>query len=242
MGSISFEIGAAAMATAIGALPVMALRHLSHRGKDILLAYTAGIMVAASTYGLIPSAMKLSNFYVLTIGILLGTLVLTLLELLLPHADFDHARPVLDESRAVLFLVAMGIHNLPEGLSVGVSYASGDAELGTLVSFAIGVQNVPEGFLIALFLITQQISRVKAFLLTALTGVLEWAAALAGLHFSESFHGIVPYGLAFAAGAMLFVVYKELIPESHGDGHERSATFAFILGLLFMIGLTHWLR
>lgn len=242
MGSIYIEIGVAAMATAIGAVPVMVLRQLSHRGKDMLLAYTAGIMVAASTYGLIPSAMKLSNFYVLAIGILLGTLVLTLLELLLPHADLAHSQTTLKESRAILFLAAMGIHNLPEGLSVGVSYASGDTELGTLVSFAIGIQNVPEGFLIALFLITQNISRTKAFLLTALTGLLEWAASWIGLAFSDSFDGVVPYGLAFAAGAMLFVVYKELIPESHGDGHERSATFAFILGLLFMIGLTHWLR
>lgn len=236
-------LGAAlsAMSTALGALPAMIFRDVSHRRKDTLLAYTAGIMVAASTYGLIPAALKLSSLWALALGILLGTAVLTWLEHSLPHTDPAHSPPSGETSRALLFLVSMGLHNLPEGLSVGVSYASGSQELGPLVSFAIGLQNVPEGFLIVLFLLTRGISPLKAFVYTCLTGLIELLSAFAGIRFSESFAGVVPYGLSFAAGAMLFVVYKELIPESHGDGNERTSTFAFIFGLLTMIALTEQL-
>ncbi|WP_168118954.1 ZIP family metal transporter [Paenibacillus sp. HB172176] len=241
MDNLFLGAAASSAATALGAVPILFLRRMSHRGKDVLLAFTAGIMVAASTYGLIPSALKLSNLAVLVIGIILGTAVLTLLETYLPHADLEHAKEndAQDRSRAMLFLVAMAIHNLPEGLSVGVSYASDPDRLGPLVSLAMGLQNVPEGFLIGLFLLSSRMSRGKAFLYASMTGGVELISALCGLQFAAEFSFLVPYGLAFAAGAMLFVVYKELIPESHGDGNELSATISFIAGLLAMIGLTY---
>ena len=231
------------LCTGLGAIPVLLIKNVSHKGKDILLAYTAGIMVAASAYGLIPSALKLSSITVLVIGILIGTFVLTLLESLIPHVDLEHSRKPANNSRVViLFLVAMSLHNLPEGLSVGISNISNGQELGALVAFAIGLQNVPDGFLVALFLVTQNVRRGKAVFLATLTGVIEMCAGLIGMLFGESFHFIIPYGLAFAAGSMLFVVYKELIPESHGDGNERAATIAFIFGFLTMIVLTDWFR
>jgi ZIP family zinc transporter len=248
-------IGASAsfVCTSLGALPALLLRNVSHRGKDILLAFTAGIMVAASTYGLIPSSLKLSNLWVLTAGILAGTVLLLLIELLLPHTDPvnsleaqagaddpEELRTRLD-SGLLLFLTAMTIHNIPEGLSVGLSYASGPGQLGHVVALAIGLQNIPDGFLIALFLQAQGTGRLKAWVLAALTGLLEMLAYLLGYQFSAQWEGIVPFGLAFAAGAMLFVVYKELIPESHGDGNARMATFSFILGLLCMIAITETL-
>ncbi|MBE9916306.1 ZIP family metal transporter [Paenibacillus donghaensis] len=235
---------ATSICTALGALPALLFSNVTHRGRDILLAFTAGIMVAASTYGLIPSALKLSNLWILTIGTLLGTAVLTLMEQLIPHQDLEHNPHGTDNSRtsSLMFLSAMALHNLPEGLSVGVSYGSANQELGTIVALSIGLQNIPEGFLTALFLITHGLRRRTALLLATFTGVLELAACWVGLQFTESFHSIIPYGLAFAAGAMLFVVYKELIPESHGDGNERASTFSFILGLLTMIALTHLLR
>ncbi len=231
------------LCTGLGALPVLLIKNVTHKGKDILLAYTAGIMVAASTYGLIPSAIKLSNPTVLVIGILMGTLVLTLLESFIPHVDLDHAGlPADHSSTVILFLIAMSLHNLPEGLSVGISSVSNVEDLGVLVAFAIGLQNVPDGFLVALFLVTQNVSRFKAILLTVLTGMVELGAGLIGMFFGGSLVYIIPYGLAFAAGSMLFVVYKELIPESHGDGHERASTVAFIVGFLSMIVLTEWFR
>lgn len=230
------------LCTSLGALPILFIRRMTHRGKDNLLAFTAGVMVAASTYGLIPSAIKLSNVIVLTIGILVGTLFLTILEKSLPHVDLEHRSGAQVPASAYLLMITMILHNLPEGLSVGVSYASEYKDLGPLVSFAIGLQNIPEGFLMALFLVTQGAGRLKAIVYTTLAGFTELLAALFGLAFGEKIAGVVPYGLAFAAGAMLFIVYKELIPESHGDGNERSSTLSFILGLLTMILLTSYLR
>lgn len=227
-----------ALCTALGALPALLLNNVSHRLKDNLLAYSAGIMVAASTYALIPSTLKLSNMFVLTVGILLGTLTLTLLETYLPHVELEHANHPGQQANPLLLIAAMAIHNIPEGISVGVSYSSHYEELGSLVSFSIGLQNVPEGFLVCLFLITNRVSKLKAFLYTAFTGAIEFVSSLIGLQLTDQFLGVVPYGLAFAAGAMLFVVYKELIPESHGDGNEKSATFSFVIGLLTMIIIT----
>jgi len=233
---------AASICTVLGALPALLLRHVSHRGKDILLAYAAGIMVAASTYGLIPSALRLSNFYVLTAGILLGTLLLTFLELYVPHSDPGHGTDKTTVNRPYsLLLMAMVLHNLPEGLSTGVSLATGETNLGMLVTVAIGLQNIPEGFLVALFLITQGTSRRKALLYSLLISSTEWIASGVGYVFATRLEFLIPYGLAFAGGAMLYVVYKELIPESHGDGNEIPATIAFIIGTLTMIGLTSWL-
>lgn len=231
------------LCTGLGALPVLLIKNVSHKGKDGLLAYTAGIMVAASAYGLIPSALKLSNLTVLVIGILIGTLVLTLLEGLIPHTDLDHSTHSSRDSKVIiLFLIAMSLHNLPEGLSVGISNTSTVQDIGPLVSFAIGLQNVPEGFLVAIFLVTQNVSRFTAILFAMLTGIIELCAGFIGMFFGESFAFIIPYGLAFAAGSMLFVIYKELIPESHGDGNERASTLAFIFGFITMVILTEWFR
>lgn len=232
-------VGASAsfVCTALGAVPALFLKNVSHRGKDILLAYTAGIMVAASTYGLIPSALELSNVWVLAAGVLAGTFILTLIEMFLPHVDPDNTMENSNrlDSGLFLFMAAMIIHNIPEGLSVGLSYASDQGELGHLVAFAIGLQNVPEGFLVAIFLQTQGVARLRSFAFSALTGLFEMLAYFLGYRFSDNWEPIIPFGLAFAAGAMLFVVYKELIPDSHGDGHERTSTFSFIIGLLTMI-------
>ncbi|RDW16676.1 ZIP family metal transporter [Oceanobacillus chungangensis] len=228
--------------TSIGAMVVLMIKDVSHKGRDILLAYTAGIMVSASAYGLIPSAIKLSNITVLVIGILIGTLVLTILESLLPHTDLHHSENNLPKPNIMLFLIAMSIHNIPEGLSVGTSNISSSQELGAVVTFAIGLQNIPEGFLVSLFLFTQGMNQFKAILLSTMTGIIEFFSGIIGILFGQLFEGVVPYALAFAAGSMLFVVYKELIPESHGDGNERASTFAFIIGFITMVWLTNWFR
>ena len=232
-----------ALATGVGALPILLVREVNHRWRDILLALTAGIMVAACTFSLIPEALKISNLFVLFIGVGLGTLALTLLEKKVPHIDLEHTRfNIAMDQKAFLILSAITLHNLPEGLSVGVSYASEQEELGGLIAFAIGLQNAPEGFLIALFLIHQKVSKWKALILATLTGSVEIITALIGYFLTSFVDGLVPYGLSFAAGAMLYIVYKELIPESHGDGHETAATFSFILGLLIMISLVELFR
>lgn len=229
-----------AMATGAGALPILFFKTVTHRWRDILLAFTAGIMVAASTFSLIPQAMASAPFVIVCLGVLTGTLLLTVLESFIPHIDLEHTRVNISmDSQALLILSAITLHNIPEGLSVGVSYSSEQTGLGGLIAFAIGLQNAPEGFLVALFLINQRVGKFKAFLLATMTGAVEIVSAVIGYYLTALVEGLVPYGLSFAAGAMLFIVYKELIPESHGDGHARSATFSFIVGLLVMIGLVH---
>jgi len=236
-------IALCALATGLGAIPVLFLRRVSHHRMDALLAYTAGVMVAASTYGLIPAALKLSNLFVLSCGILTGALLLNLLERFLPHTDLQHERaePILP-IESMMVVGAMAIHNIPEGLSVGASFASHVENLSLVVALSIGLQNLPEGLLIALFLVNQNVNRLTAVLAAGLTGLIEIAASLTGYAFASLALPLVPYGLAFAAGAMLFIVYKEIIPETHGHGYERTATFAFLSGLLCMIGLVEWLR
>jgi zinc transporter, ZIP family len=228
-----------ALSTGAGALVVLFINQsVTHRWMDILLAFSAGIMMAATTNGLIPEALKLGGFGSLIIGVFFGVLALTTLEKRIPHIDLEHNRYGLQfDEKAMLIIAAITLHNIPEGLSVGVSYASQTADTGNLIALAIGFQNAPEGLLVALFLVNQKISKLKAFILATLTGAIEIVTSFIGFYLTSYVQGLVPYGLSFAAGAMLFIIYKELIPESHGDGNERVTTYAFITGLLVMVFL-----
>lgn len=228
-----------AMATGVGALPVLFFQKATHRWRDILLAFTAGVMVAAATFELIPEAIEMSNILIMSVGVLIGIGILTLLERTIPHIDLSHNHKKINfDQKSLLIIAAITLHNLPEGLSVGVSYGSGVEGLGPVIAIAIGLQNAPEGLLIALFLVQQQVSKWKAFILATLTGAVEIVTAVIGFFLTAYVSGLVPFGLAFAAGSMLYIVYKEIIPESHGDGHALSATYAFVFGLLAMIFLT----
>ncbi|OZM58206.1 ZIP family metal transporter [Lottiidibacillus patelloidae] len=239
MESVIIGSTLSALSTGLGAIPILFLNRVTHRWRDILLAFTAGIMVSASTFSLIPEALLLGNLTILTIGLFLGVFILNLLEKFIPHIDLEHSpMNITIDRKALLVIAAITLHNLPEGLSVGVSYASDKEEIGNLIAFAIGLQNAPEGFLVALFLVNQNISKWKALLIATMTGAVEIITALLGYTLSSVVANLVPYGLSFAAGSMLFIVYKELIPESHGDGNERSATYSFITGLIVMIYLT----
>ena len=226
-----------AMSTGLGALIVLFVsQSLTHRLRDILLAFTAGIMMAACMLGLIPEALEQGGFAPLCIGIYFGVVTLTTLEKNIPHVDLHHHAGVIQiDEKAKLVIMAIMLHNIPEGLSVGVSYASSQAETGNLIALAIGLQNAPEGFLVALFLYNQNITKIKAFFIASLTGTIEIATALIGYFSATYIVNLLPFGLGFAAGAMLFIIYKELIPESHGDGNERVATYSFIVGLLVMV-------
>ncbi|KGX91581.1 dihydroorotate dehydrogenase [Pontibacillus halophilus JSM 076056 = DSM 19796] len=228
-------------ATGLGALPVLFLKQISHTFRDILLALAAGIMTAAVTFSLIPESLTLGSFSQLGIGMLIGVMLLTLLEQRIPHLHVEQGSPkqLVIDHKALLIIMAITFHNIPEGLSVGVSYAADDGALGELVAMSIAIQNAPEGFIVALFLLQQQTPRGYALLLATLTGAIEIIASIGGFLLTSVMEGLIPYGLAFAAGSMLFIIYKELIPESHGDGHELQATYAFLIGLLVMLFLTN---
>ena len=142
-----------ALSTGLGAVPILFLaKSITHRWRDILLAFSAGIMMAASMMSLIPEALQAGGFFALTIGLFLGVLILTILEMTVPHIDLEHTKKGIQfDEKAMLIIAAITLHNIPEGLSVGVSYASNVSETGNLIALAIGLQNAPEGFLVALF-------------------------------------------------------------------------------------------
>lgn len=230
-----------AMATVLGAVPLLFVKSLSERWKDVLVAFTAGIMVSASMFGLLPQALNESGIIQLTIGLILGVVVLDWIEKSIPHIDVEQKKYVSSfDTKSLLVMFALFIHNIPEGLSTGFSYASANEGLGPMVAIAIGAQNIPEGLVLAVFLTRSNVSKLKLMLIVTLTGLMEVVSAIAGYFTASYINALIGYGLAFASGAMLFIVYKELIPESHGHGYERSATYSFILGLLLMIYIGHF--
>ncbi|MCM3121826.1 ZIP family metal transporter [Mesobacillus sp. AQ2] len=227
-----------AMATGLGAIPVLFLNNVSSRVKSLLLGYASGIMMAATTFSLIPESLKASNIWVLSVGMLLGTFVLNFINSKSEDLDTSDIKFLSGVDRKTLLIVtAITLHNLPEGLSVGVSYGSGEDNLGAIIAFAIGLQNAPEGFLVGIYLIHQNMSKLKSLLIATFTGAVEIVTAVIGYFLAADVDGLVPYGLSFAAGAMLFVIYKELIPESQ-EKHIKFPTYSFILGLISMLYLT----
>lgn len=230
-----------AMATVIGAAPIFFIRRLSEKWKDILIAFTAGIMVSASTFGLMPQAIEESGIVALTIGLLLGIVLLDLIENNIPHIDVENDSRISSfDKKSLLVIIALFIHNIPEGLSTGFSYASQNEGLGPMVAISIGAQNIPEGLILAVFLINSNVNKLKSFAIVFLTGLMELVSAIVGYSAASSLESMIGGGLAFAAGAMMFIVYKELIPESHGHGFERPSTYSFIVGLLVMIYISYW--
>jgi Predicted divalent heavy-metal cations transporter len=230
-----------AMATVLGALPLLFVRSLSEKWKDILIAFSAGIMVSAVTFGLLPQALSESGLIPLTIGLLVGLVALDLIEKNIPHINVEENRSISAfDSKSLLVIIALIIHNIPEGLSTGFSYASTHEGLGPMVAIAIGAQNMPEGLVLAIFLTQSKVSKPKLLSIVAVTGLMEVLSAFAGYVAASYIQVLIGYGLAFASGAMLFIVYKELIPETHSHGYERPATYSFIVGLLVMIYISYF--
>ncbi|MBS7609319.1 ZIP family metal transporter [Candidatus Bathyarchaeota archaeon] len=227
----------AGLATGVGALPVLFTRNVSDKILDVMLGFSAGVMLAATFFSLLVPAISLGGIWVAVIGIILGAVALHLADRFIPHfhptlgAEGRTSRL----SRVWLFTLAITIHNFPEGLAVGVSFGSGEIAEGLVVAMAIGLQNMPEGLAVALPLLREGYSRRKSLGYGTITGLVEPAGGLLGVALVSIFHPILPWALAFAAGAMLFVVSDEIIPESHRKGFEREATFGFVVGFIVMM-------
>ncbi|WP_053368884.1 ZIP family metal transporter [Bacillus sp. FJAT-27245] len=225
-----------ALATGAGALPILFVKEISNKFRYNLLALASGIMLAASAFSLIPEALNSSGLFILALGLLAGTFLLNLLDQKLCNLDLDGYRFADRLSKSTLvILCAMVVHNIPEGLSVGVSYGSDNKNLGGLIAFAIGLQNAPEGFLVALYLLKEKISKWIALAIATGTGLVEFLSSMAGYGLASKINGLVPFGLSIAAGAMLFIIYKELIPESQEGESVRFPTYSFIVGLIIML-------
>jgi len=237
-------IAASGLATAVGGAALLLVRRPSRRALDVLLGFTAGVMLGATVFSLLVPALDRGGAAEALGGLLLGGAVLAMVDVVLPHA---HARlrerggraleDRASERRAVLLLAALTIHNVPEGLAVGVAFAAGGPELGVPIAVGIGIQNVPEGFAAAAPLIAAGTPRRTAAAAAASTGLVEPPAAFAAFAAVELAGAILPIALGFAAGAMLYVVVDELIPESHASGHELDATLALIAGFVLMVAL-----
>jgi ZIP family zinc transporter len=235
---------AAGLATAIGGLALLLLPRASQRGLDVLLGFTAGIMLAATAFSLLVPALDLGALWEVVLGFALGGGVLAVADRFVPHLHLRflerHHGDVAGRKtaeRAGLLISALTIHNIPEGMAVGVAFAAGGSDLGVPIALAIGIQNIPEGFAAGAPLIETGVSKRGAALVAALTGLVEPPAAFAALAAFEFASALLPAGLAFAAGAMLYVVADELIPESHARGHEREATVALLGGFILMMVL-----
>jgi len=228
---------AAGLATGAGALPVLFTRRVSDRLLDVMLGFAAGVMLAATSFSLIVPAIDLGGAWVAVFGLLLGAIVLHLIDHFIPHFSpaFGAEGPPSKLSRVWLFVLAITIHNFPEGLAVGVSFGSGEIATGLIVATAIGIQNMPEGLAVALPLLREGYSRGKALWYGTLTGLVEPLGGLLGAAMVTISRPLLPWGLAFAAGAMLFVVADEMIPESHRKGYAREATFGLVAGFVVMM-------
>ena len=240
----------AGLATGIGALPALFFKTVPDRLMSALLGGAAGVMLAATSFSLIVPGIEHGNLlwpgygvYAVAIGILLGAFCLDLVDRLLPHEHFilGQEGPSSRMKRIWLFIIAITIHNFPEGLAVGVGFGSGDIANGTSLAIGIGLQNMPEGLAVALPLLGLGYSRSKAIGIATLTGLVEPVGGVLGVAAVSVFHPVLPLGMAFAAGAMLFVISDEIIPETHAKGRSRLATFGIITGFVIMMALDNLL-
>ncbi len=230
-------------ATVFGAAVGFLFRRLSHTFSDIVLSFAAGVMLAAGVIGLIlPSIEEGGRFAIplTVVGIFSGALFLNLIDRLVPHlhklkGEDGEAHRNGNLERVMLFVLAIGIHNLPEGIAAGVGFGGEDPAAALLIAGGIALQNIPEGMVIIGPMLAAGISAKKTFLLALATGVVEVVGTMLGYFAVQFASAILPFALAFAGGTMLYIISVEMIPETHAHGHERGATYALLVGFCLML-------
>lgn len=243
----------AGLMTALGAVPVLFGRVPNRGVRDLSLGFAAGVMLSASFFSLIIPALDAAEARygagaipaaIAVVGILSGMALVAWLNETLPHEHFSTGREG-PESAALrqiwLFIIAITIHNFPEGLAVGVGFGAHGPSGGMPLAIGIGLQNLPEGLAVAVALLGEGYGRLRAWGIAALTGLVEPVGGAIGaalISYSEPF---LPWGLAFAAGAMIYVISHEIIPETHRSGHQNKATLGLAIGLVMMLFLDVWL-
>jgi ZIP family zinc transporter len=225
----------------LGATPVLLFKRAPERVVNIGLGFSAGIMLGASFTSLIIPGTEAGGPVPVLLGIVLGAALVTLADQLLPHMHLIIGKEGANSSRIRgiwLFVIAITIHNMPEGLAVGVGFASGDIGAATVLMLAIGLQNIPEGLSVGFSLLaTRSYCRRLAYLASVASGFVEPPLALLGALAASVSKSMLPYAMGFAAGAMLFVISDEIIPESHRAGHERLASYGLMAGLVLILAL-----
>lgn len=239
----------AGLATFIGALPVLLPINLTQRVQGIMLGFGGGVMLAATSFSLIVPATEaaiaqgqsqISAALIIVVGMLLGGIFLQLAHQFLPHEHFFKGQENVrynNLKRIWLFIAAITIHNFPEGLAVGVNFGNNNITNGIPIAIGIGLQNLPEGLVVALSLVAEKYSAGYAVWISLLTGLVEPIGGLIGLGVVNIANFILPWAMAFAAGAMLFVISDEIIPESHRKGLEKEGTIGVMIGFVIMMFL-----
>ncbi|ACS90940.1 MULTISPECIES: ZIP family metal transporter [Thermococcus] len=232
-----------ALMTTFGSLLAMFSHKMPQWGVDFSLSFAAGVMIVASFTSLILPGIEYSGrFLPPGVGIMLGIVLIYLIDRFVPHEHlvkgYEGPEEFKNKLRVVwLIVLAVIIHNLPEGLAVGTSIVF-DLKTGLVTAIAIGIQDFPEGTVVSLPLATLQKKRLQPILMGALSGVAEWVMVLFGAFFFSVFHGLLPYGLGLAGGAMLYVTVKEMIPEIYKrEENELYVTLGFFIGFYVMLFL-----
>ena len=224
-----------------GALLVLLVRQPSERMLDTLLGFAAGVMLAASFTSLILPAIERCGVFPALFGVALGALAMDAADHLIPHQHPVIGREGVDGRRlraVLLFVIAITLHNAPEGLAVGVAFGGGHFREGALLTLAIGAQNIPEGMAVAFAALAAGFGkRFYAAFVSVRSGLVELPMAVLGAALVYSVAPLVPYAMGFAAGAMLYIISDEIVPETHRKGHERWATFGMMAGLIVMLYL-----
>lgn len=241
IGSLSSIL--AGLATGVGALPVLFYKQITHKTLNTMLGAAAGVMLAATAFSLIVPGIQSGNdiwpgygVYVVAVGIMVGAGFLVLADQWLPYEKYLEQGETFDSLRKVwLFIAAVTLHNLPEGGAVGVSFGAGDWHNGVALATAVALQNIPEGLAVALPLVALGYRREQAVLIATLTGLIEPIGGVLGIVMAKAFLPLMPIGMAFAAGAMLFVITDDIIPETQSRGKARYATFAMMTGFIIMM-------
>ena len=231
-------------ATMIGSVIGFIFKKISHKFSDIVLSFAAGVMLAAAVLGLIiPSVEYGGKFGIIitVIGIFCGAVCLNLIDKLVPHmhrlvgVDSEEHKGNENLNKILLFVMAIAIHNLPEGIAAGVGFGGGDTSEALLIAGGIALQNIPEGMVIIGPMLAAGISPKRTFICAMATGLVEVLGTLLGYFAVSIASFILPFALAFAGGTMLYVVSDEIIPETHAHGNERGATYALLVGFSVML-------
>ena len=233
-------------ATAIGALLGFLIKKPSHKMNDLILSFAAGVMLAAAVMGLILPALEYGGklgLPITIVGIFLGAFCLNLIDKLIPHLhrlagveQEKHPEKAKSLNKVLLFVIAIGIHNLPEGLAAGVSFGTDNVAQAMAVAIGIALQNIPEGMIIIAPLLSAGMSRGRTLAIALLTGAIEVVGTLIGYFAVTISTAVLPFFLAFAGGIMLYIISDEMLLETHHD-NERGATYSLLIGFCLMLAV-----